>query len=215
MVTCHYLFFPLMRSSTLVAIHAIVPLSILEAIQRLDAPTEDGLEEFHHELAVKRLGMSETVAVQVERFRHLADRGRRVEAEEVAALFKLAGRRSDAGLVFADAGRSAGRSAIRLAPGAGAIRRLPRFVRRRLGFSVARRATHVFGASLSRIDGSPVATMRDPPSALSTPGGVGCGFYGSAIAEILRVVTDFDGAVFHVRCRSKGDEVCKWSTKEA
>jgi hypothetical protein len=196
-------------------VHAIVPLSILEAIQRLDAPTEDGLEEFHRELAIKRLGLSETVAVQVERFRQLAGRGRRVEAEEVAALFKLAGRRSDAGLVFAGAGRSAGRGALRLAGGAGAIRTLPRFARRRLGFAVARRAAHVFEASLSRIDGLPVATMHEPPSALSTPGGVGCGFYGSAIAEILRALTDFDGAMFHVRCRSRGDEDCRWSTREA
>src|SRR2546423_13270987 len=99
-------------SATTTLIHALVPLTILEAIQRLDAPTEDGLEEFHRELAIKRLGMSDTVATQIERFRRLAGRGPGVEMEEAAALFRLAGRRSDAGLVFADAGRRAGRHAI-------------------------------------------------------------------------------------------------------
>src|SRR2546425_12522510 len=86
------------------AVDAMVPLTILDAIRSLDEPVADGLHEFHHELAVKRLGMSETVAVQIDRYRRLARRGRRVEAEEVAALFRLVGRRSDAGLVFAEAG---------------------------------------------------------------------------------------------------------------
>ncbi|MBI4503178.1 MAG: hypothetical protein HY700_18735 [Gemmatimonadetes bacterium] len=199
------------------AIHAIVPLTILEAIQHLDAPTQDGLEEFHRELAVKRLGMSETVAAQIERFRRLADRGRRVESEEVAALFRLAGRRNDAGLVFADAGRHAGRRAIRSAAGTGALalRGVPGFARNGLGFAIARRALRVFDATLDRSEGLTSATIPDPPSALATPRAVGCGFYGSAIAEILRDLTDFDGAMFHVKCRSKGDAECRWSAREA
>ena len=56
--------------------------------------------------------------------------------------------------------------------------------------------------------------ITEPPSARSTPAGVGCGFYGSAMAEILRAVTDFDGAMFHVRCCSRGDSVCQWSSRE-
>jgi hypothetical protein len=152
--------------------------------------------------------MSETVATQVERFRRLAERARRVEVEEAAALFRLAGRRSDAGLVFADAGRSAGRRAVgRTAAVAG-------LGRNGLGHALARRAFRTFDATLQRADAVTSALIEDPPSALATPGGSGCGFYGSALAEILRGVTDFDGAMFHVSCRARGDAVCRWSTRE-
>ena len=191
-------------------------MTILEAIQHLDAPTHDGLEEFHYELAVKRLGMSDTVAAQIERFLRLADRGRRVEAEEAAALFRLAGRRNDAGLVFADAGRQAGRRAMRSTAGSGALglRGMPGFARNGLGFAIARRAARIFDAILDRTEGLTFAVIPDPPSALTTPHAVGCGFYGSAIAAILRDLTDFDGAMFHVKCRSRGDAECRWSERE-
>src|SRR5882762_3897751 len=105
--------------ATLTTVHAAVPLTILEAIQLLDAPVEDGLNEFHRELAVKRLGMSETVAAQIERYRRLADRARRVEVDEVAALFRLVGRRSDAGMVFDNAGRRPGSRAMEAVSGSG------------------------------------------------------------------------------------------------
>jgi hypothetical protein len=197
-------------------VHAIVPLTILEAMQHLDAPIEDGLEEFHSELAVKRLGMSETVAAQIERYRRLADRGRRVELDEVTALFRLVGRRSDAGLVFADAGRLAGRRAMNGlgGPAGFAFRGIPGFARQGLNFAIARSAARVFDVALARQDDLISGSMPEAPSASSTPGGVGCGFYGSAIAEILRVASDFDGAMFHVQCRARGNDLCKWSSSE-
>jgi hypothetical protein len=202
--------------ATLTTVHAAVPLTILEAIQLLDAPVEDGLDEFHRELAVKRLGMSETVAAQIERYRRLADRSRRVEVDEVAALFRLVGRRSDAGMVFDNAGRRAGSRAMEAVSGSGtlALRGLPRFARNRLGLRMGRRAVRMLDATLERTALLLAATIPEPPSALSTPAGVGCGFYGSALAEILRAVTDFDGALFHVACRSRGDSACEWSSQE-
>ena len=187
--------------------HAAVPLAILESLRHLDAPAEDGTEEFHQELSFKRLGMSETVAAQIERYRRMASRGGRVEFEEVAALFRLVGRRSDAGLVFADAGRRVGRRLVR------GIRTPTVFLRALppLGFLVARRAvSRVLDAQMAREEGVPGAVIRDPPSAAATPNGVGCGFYGSALAETLRSLTDFDGALFHVRCRARGEHVCEW-----
>ncbi len=205
-----------MVSTTPTTVHAAVPLTILEAIQHLDAPIEDGLDEFHRELAGKRFGMSETVAAQIERYRRLADRGRRVDLEEVAALFRLVGRRNDAGLVFADAGRRAGRRAVGALrePAVLALRGLPAFARNGLGFVIARRAARVFDAVLERNGGPVSVTIEAPPSALPTTGGEGCGFYGSGVAEILRAVTSFDGALFHVRCRSRGAGTCQWSTRE-
>jgi hypothetical protein len=197
-------------------VHAIVPLTILEAIQHLDAPVEDGLDEFHSELAVKRLGMSETVAAQIERYRRLADRARRVELDEVAALFRLVGRRTDAGLVFADAGRLAGRRAMNGVggPAGMALKGIPGFARKGLGFALARRAVRVFDVALAREGDLISGSIPEAPSASSTPSGVGCGFYGSAIAEILRAATEFDGAMFHVRCASRGEGICQWSSRE-
>jgi hypothetical protein len=205
-----------LTSGSLAPIHAVVPLSILEAVQHLDAPIEDGLDEFHRELAIKRLGMSDTVAAQIERYRRLADRGRRVDLDEVSALFRLVGRRSDAGLVFADAGRRAGGRAMAGigGPAGLALRGMRGLAPHGIGFAIARRAVRVFDGSLDRDASQISGSIVEPPSALSTPTGVGCGFYGSAIAEILRASTDFDGAMFHVRCRSRGDSLCQWSSRE-
>ncbi len=206
-----------MASATLTTVHAAVPLTILEAIQHLDAPVEDGLDEFHTELAGKRLGMSGTVAAQIDRYRRIADREKRVDLEEVAALFRLVGRRGDAGLVFANAGRRAGRRAVSVlrSPSVLALRGIPRFARNGVGYAVARRAVRIFDAMVERDSARARFTILDPPSALSTPAGVGCGFYGSGMAEILRAVTDFEGALFHVQCRSRGDAFCLWSNRES
>src|SRR5262245_60898328 len=154
--------------------------------------------------------MSTTVAAQIERYRRLASRGGRVELEEVAALFRLVGRRTDAGLVFADAGRRVGKRAVR-GVSAVVIRALPQFARNALGFFLARRAAgRILDARMARDTGSPAAVISEPPSANATPNGAGCGFYGSALAEILRSLTDFDGALFHVKCRARGESVCEW-----
>jgi predicted hydrocarbon binding protein len=192
--------------------HAAVPLAILESLRHLDAPAEDGTEEFHQELSFKRLGMSETVAAQIERYRRMAGRGGRVDFEEVAALFRLVGRRSDAGLVFADAGRRVGRRLVRgIRTPTFFLRMLPHFAGNGLGFFLSRRAVaRILDAQMARENGLPVAVIRDPPSAAATPNGSGCGFYGSALAETLRAMTDFDGALFHPRCRSRGEPVCEW-----
>jgi hypothetical protein len=98
---------------------------------------------------------------------------------------------------------------------------LPRFLRNAVGFSSARRAARsVLEASVQRDrtrapaggrDGAQViVVMADPPSAAATADGTACGFYGSAVAELLRALTEFDGALYHVRCRSRGDAACEW-----
>lgn len=193
--------------------HPIIPLALLEAIRRLDLPARDGLEEFHKELAVKRLGMSQTVASQIARFQRLAARGTRVDGAEVEALLRLVGRRSDADLVFTDAGRRAGSLAIRrISPTARlTLRGLPRALHNRGGVALGRRAAaRVFGARLTREGGVPTAELADTLNIQATPNGASCGFFGSAIAEILRQLTDFDGAMLHVDCRARGGPTCRW-----
>ena len=59
------------------AVPALIPLSLLEAIRNLDTPVEDGLDELAEEIVVRRLGLSPTVAAQIQRYRQTAEQGRR------------------------------------------------------------------------------------------------------------------------------------------
>src|SRR6185295_10186434 len=115
-------------------IHALIPLSLLEAIRNLDTPLDDGLNELAGETVSKRLGLSSTVAQQIERYREAVEANGAVPAEEAISVFRLVGRRPDATLVYSDAGRRAARYAARSASGVkrGLRRLLPRRVRRRL-----------------------------------------------------------------------------------
>ena len=54
---------------------AIIPLSLLEALRNLDTPVEDGLEELAGEIVAKRLGLSGTVAAQIQRYQSAFQRG--------------------------------------------------------------------------------------------------------------------------------------------
>ena len=97
-------------------ISAFIPLSLLEAIRNLDTPLEDGLDELSPEIVSKRLGLSPTVAAQIDRYRSDAEKQVPVGEAEAVSVFRLVGRRPDAALVFADAGRRAARYAARSAP---------------------------------------------------------------------------------------------------
>src|SRR5437764_12514736 len=130
-------------------VHSIVPLAVLEAVKNLDTPVEDGLSEFAEELLVKRLGLSPTVAMQLAEFEQLVRKDARVEPAHVEALLRLVGRRPDADLVFADAGRRAARPAVRRL--FGLTRLMARAAPRVFGYAAARRAARaVFGAELRR-----------------------------------------------------------------
>jgi len=188
--------------------HAIIPLALFEAIRALDLPTDDDLEEFPDELVVKRLGMNRTVLAQIQRYQKLARADKRVDEEEVTALLRLVGRRADAGLVYAEAGRRAGRLAA--ARVFAVLRLLRHLLPAGFGALLARRAAaDVFGATL-RGDRMTVTATGDPIAIRATPGGAACGFFGSALAELLRIFTPFDGALLHDACRGRGDGECHW-----
>src|SRR5437764_9766111 len=130
-------------------VHSIVPLAVLEAVRNLDTPVEDGLSEFAAELLSKRLGLSSTVAMQLGQYEAMVRRDARTDPAHVEALLRLVGRRPDADLVFADAGRRAARWAVRTLSGLSRLgaRAAPRV----FGYAAARRAARaVFGAELRR-----------------------------------------------------------------
>lgn len=197
---------------------AVVPLSLLEALRNLDTPVGDGLDEMAAEIVAKRFGLSRTVADQILRYQEAQRRGLPVPAEEVVGVFRLVGRRPDAALVFADAGRRAARYAARSAalPVRALHRASPGFLRRWIGRGAARRAAHrVFGASLGFRGRSAEAVIPDPLSLRALADGQACSFYGAALAELLRVLTGFEGAMVHARCRGRGNDSCRWHAAAA
>lgn len=179
----------------------------------LDLPPGADLDEFNRELTIKRLGTSPTVAAQIARYARVVRAGDPVDPEELMAVLRLMGRRADAGLVFADGGRRAGRHAVRRTSVVARTgwRLLPGRVRELAGFRLARvAARRVLGVELVRNAGVPEAWLRTPLGARATPDGAACGFYGSAIAELMRAFTTFDGAMFHTLCCARGDAACRW-----
>lgn len=197
---------------------AIVPLSLLEALRNLDTPVGDGLDEYAGEIVAKRFGLSSTVAAQIQRYQEAYRRGLRVPLDETVGVFRLVGRRPDAALVFADAGRRAARYGARgtSLPMRLMMRASPGFLRRRVGaraaVGVARRN---FAASLVVRGRTALAVIPQPLSLLAMADGQACSFYGAALAELLRTLTGFEGAMVHGRCRGRGDDTCRWQAAAA
>jgi len=204
--------------STPPTVPAIIPLSLLEAIRNLDTPVEDGLEELAGEIVVRRLGLSPTVAAQIQRYRAAAQKDGAVGADEVISVLRLVGRRPDASLVFADAGRPAARYAAR-AHGRSALT-LARVSPGGLGYRLALRsagrlARRVFRGELRARPYTSEVRMADPLSIMALPDGAACSFYGAAYGELLRCLAGYEGAMIHEHCRSRGDETCVWRSAAA
>jgi hypothetical protein len=203
---------------TTTAVPALIPLSLLEAIRNLDTPVEDGLDELAEEIVVRRLGLSPTVAAQIQRYKQTAERDGGVDADEAISVLRLVGRRPDAPLVFADAGRRAARYAARShARPAWTLSRVSGggLARRMAQRSAGHLARRVFGGDL-RADAQGVEVrIPDSLSVTALADGSACAFYGAAYNELLRRLADFEGAMLHLRCRSRGDAVCAWHTAAA
>jgi hypothetical protein len=197
---------------------ALIPLSLLEALRNLDTPVEDGLDELAEEIVVRRLGLSPTVAAQIQRYRQTADRGGTVDLDEVLSVIRLVGRRPDAPLVFADAGRRAARYAARnWGRSSRTLARMsPKGVGRRITLrGMARLVRTIFEGELNSSPPVVEFKMDAPLSIVALPAGEACLFYGSAYLELLRGLTGFEGALLHESCRSRGDGACFWRTATA
>ncbi len=200
-------------------VHAIVPLSLLEAIRNLDTPPNDGLPaELSEEAFTKRLGLSPTVAAQIERYREALEHGTLISDAEGVQVFRLAGRRTDADLVYADAGRRAARHAVRLRVARPAVLTsvLPSAAKRRAGQRRAARALQqVFGVRLD-LDGGTLVMRVDRSLAVRAGfAGSGCEFYRSLAMELLRLTSGFEGALFHPECEQSGALECRWTVADA
>jgi hypothetical protein len=200
------------------AVPALIPLSLLEAIRNLDTPVEDGLDELAGEIAVRRLGLSPTVAAQIQRYRQATERDNSVDADEAISVIRLVGRRSDAQLAFADAGRRAARYASRVhaRPAWTLSRATTQGLTRRLAQrSASQLARRVFASELRPADAGIQVRMVDPLSVRALPDGSACAFYGAAYGELLRRLTGFEGAMLHEGCKAQGQDACVWQSAAA
>lgn len=199
-------------------IPSLIPQSLLEAIRNLDTPLDDGLNELAGETVSKRLGLSKTVAEQIERYKYDASQGVGVSRDEAISVFRLVGRRPDAELVYADAGR---RTARHAAKGAGLGTRMllavtPRGLRRRIGVrQAAKAARRVLGIDLTVRNGVPEVRLTDSLATAAGFPGTGCRYYSAVLAELLRLTSGFEGAMVHEQCRGRGGDHCQWRAAEA
>ncbi|MDX2194151.1 MAG: hypothetical protein NW201_12410 [Gemmatimonadales bacterium] len=198
---------------TATAVPALVPLSLLEAMRNLDTPLDDGLPEPVGDMLNKRLGLSDTVAAQISRYRAVTDERGTLPRDEALSVVRLAGRRPDVVLLFADAGRRAARHAVRTAP-AVALRlvdALPGPAGRRAASRLAQQlARDIFECELrpSGIEWQVRAAGTLVTAAL--PDGSGCSFHTAGLAELLRKLVGFEGAMLPERCVADGGSECRW-----
>jgi hypothetical protein len=203
---------------TTAAVPALIPLSLLEAIRNLDTPVEDGLDELAEEIAVRRLGLSPTVAAQIQRYKQTADRDGGVDADEAISVLRLVSRRADASLVFADAGRRAARYAARAhARPAWTISRVSGggIARRMAQRSAGHLARRVFGGELTAAAEGLEVRMPDSLSVTALADGSACSFSGAADGELLRRLTGLEGAMLHERSRAPGGDASVWRSAAA
>ena len=194
-------------------VNARIPLSLLEAIRRIDTPEDQVDTEYVPELRNKRLGLSDTVYTQIRRYNDAMKRGQMIPFAEAEGLGTLIGRRPDADALFQNAGNILAhevytsisptrRSTIRLLPGflarPMALRQLQTVVEK------------YFGGTLERT-GS-FLSLKIPNSATvnGSPKSAGCAFYEYALRELLNLLISGGGQVEHVHCAQRGDSECEW-----
>ena len=194
-------------------VNARVPLSLLEAVRRIDTPESDPDTEYVQELRNKRLGLSDTVYQQIRRYSDAAKRGQVIPYAEATGLATLIGRRPDAEALFVTAGQILANdvySTISLARRR-IIRMLPALVGRPLALGQIRQvATRFFGGTLTRTGAFLCLSVTDSVTVDGATDSTGCSYYASALREMLRLLIHGGGAVDHVHCLQRGDQYCEW-----
>ncbi len=199
-------------------VNARIPLSLLEAIRRMDTPEGDTPEgdietEFVQELRNKRLGLSDTVYLQIRRYSDAVKRGQKIPYAEASGLGTLIGRRPDADALFRSAGRILASEVYGAVPSTHrtTIKTVPGLLARPLALKHVKGISESdFGGSLERTGA--FLTLKVPHSVTvnGAPKSAGCVFYESALQELLRLLIDGGGPVEHLLCTQRGDKECEW-----
>lgn len=194
-------------------VNARIPLSLLEAIRRMDTPDSEIETEYVQELRNKRLGLSDTVYLQIRRYSDAVKRGQKIPYAEASGLGTLIGRRPDSDALFRSAGRILASEVYGSVPSAHrtTIRTVPGLFARPLALKQARGISERdFGGTLERTGA--FLTLKVPHSVTvnGAPKSAGCVFYEAALGELLKLLIDGGGRVEHVHCTQRGDKQCEW-----
>lgn len=193
-------------------VDALLPLSLLEAVRDVDRPA-DLDHEFVDELRNKRLGLSDTVYLQIKRYADSVRRGQRAQHDESVALAKLIGRRPDADAVFRAAGRYLAREAYHTINPVTRkmLRILPSVMARPLALRRTRRiALRYTNGTVRRVGGYVLLDVPRSVTLNTAPGSTGCAYYESMLRELLALMIGGIGSVDHVRCAGRGEGSCEW-----
>ena len=196
----------------LATVDALLPLSLLEAVRDVDTPA-DLDAEFVDELRNKRLGLSDTIYIQIKRYSDAVRKRQRTAHEESVALAKLIGRRPDAESVFRAAGRYLARESYSTIspPMRNLMRMLPSFLARPLALRKSRAiAERYANGSVRRVGGYVLLEVPRSVTLNTAPASVGCAYYEAMLRELLRLLIGGVGSVDHVRCAGRGEGTCEW-----
>lgn len=196
----------------LATVDALLPLSLLEAVRDVDTPG-DLESEFVDELRNKRLGLSDTVYLQIKRYAEAVRKRQRAAQDEAVALAKLIGRRPDAEAVFRAAGRYLAREAYKTVNpfSRRMLRLLPSLIARPLALRRARGVAGRYASgSVRRVGGYVLLEVPRSVTLNTAPGSVGCSYYEAMLRELLRLLIGGVGSVDHVRCAGRGEGTCEW-----
>jgi predicted hydrocarbon binding protein len=196
----------------LATVDALLPLSLLEAVRDVDTPG-DLESEFVDELRNKRLGLSDTVYLQIKRYAEAVRKGHRTAQDEAIALAKLIGRRPDAEAVFRAAGRYLAREAYKTVNpfSRKLLRLLPSLIARPLALRRARSiASRYANGTVRRVGGYVLLEVPRSVTLNTAPGSVGCSYYEAMLRELLRLLIGGVGSVDHVRCSGRSEGTCEW-----
>jgi len=196
----------------LATVDALLPLSLLEAVRDVDTPG-DLDSEFVDELRNKRLGLSDTVYLQIKRYADAVRKRQRTAQDESVALAKLIGRRPDAEAVFRAAGRYLARESYgTINPFARKVLRLlPSVVARPLALRRARAiAGRYANGTVRRVGGYVLLDVPRSVTLNTAPASIGCSYYEAMLRELLRLLIGGVGSVDHVRCAGRGEGTCEW-----
>lgn len=194
-------------------VNARIPLSLLEAIRRIDTPEDQGETEYVAELRNKRFGLSDTVYTQIRRYEDAMKRGLQIPFAEAEGLGTLIGRRPDSDQLFRNAGSILAADVYRaISPTRrSTMRILPGFLSRPMALKqLTVMAERILGGSLERA-GSFIS-LRVPESVTvnGTTNSGGCVFYEAAIRDLLEILTGAGAQVEHVQCAQRGEGACEW-----
>jgi len=194
-------------------VNARIPLSLLEAIRRIDTPEDQVDTEYVPELRNKRLGLSDTVYTQIRRYSDAMKRGQMIPFAEAEGLGTLIGRRPDADTLFQNAGHILAHEVYTsISPTRrNTIRLLPGFLARPMALRQLQTVVEkYFGGRLERT-GS-FLSLKIPNSATvnGSPKSAGCAFYEFALRELLNLLISGGGQVEHIHCTQRGDGECEW-----